>query len=106
MEKFDEALDRKMNKLEKTRWRNVLKKAARANRFLKKGYVIFDHYGHRFTGFKFDQGKLYEGSEKCRVIWMSEDGSWGLALHIPIKEYNALTFDKWQVVDPKSIKKL
>jgi hypothetical protein len=86
-----------MNKLQKSRWRNILRKAAKANRLHKKGYMVFDHYS---------DGKLYQGSENARVIWADKEQRWGNVLDITIEEYNAKFFDKWQIVHPKHIKKL
>jgi len=95
-----------MNKLEKARWRNILQKAAKANRLFKKGYIVFDHHGTRFNGFKFGNGMLYEGSENCRSVWISKDKPWSEHLHTPIKEFNAKRFDKWTAVHPKHIEKI
>ena len=95
-----------MNKLQKSRWRNILRKAAKANRLHKKGYMVFDHYGFRFSGFKYSDDKLYQGSENARVIWADKEQRWGNVLDITIEEYNAKFFDKWQIVHPKHIKKL
>lgn len=94
-----------MNKLKKVRWRNILRKAAKANRLLKKGYIVFDHYGHIFKGFKFDEGMLYEGDSRCKVVWVSKNG-WSGALDVSIKKFNADNFDKWKAIHPKHIKKL
>jgi hypothetical protein len=96
----------KMNRLEKARWRNILRKAAKANRLLKKGYLVFDHYGNRFDGFKFSNGELYQGSKTCKMMWASKDGRWGSALDTSIKKYNADRFNKWTAVHPKHIKKI
>jgi hypothetical protein len=95
-----------MNKLEKARWRNILQKAAKANRLFKKGYIVFDHHGTRFNGFKFGNGMLYEGSENCRSVWISKDKLWSEYFHTPIKEFNAKRFDKWTAVHPKHIEKI
>ncbi len=95
-----------MNKLEKARWRNILRKAAKANRLFKKGYLVFDHHGTRFNGFKFENGMLYEGSENYRSVWISKDKLWSEYFHTPIKEFNAKCFDKWAAVHPKHIKKI
>lgn len=95
-----------MNRLEKARWRNILRKAAKANRLFKKGYLVFDHYGNRFEGFKFTDNKLYQGNDRCKIVWASKDRSWGSVLDTPIEKYNADRFDKWQAVHPKHIKKI
>lgn len=95
-----------MNKLKKARWRNLLQKAAKINRLIKKGYMVFDHYGHISNGFKFDDGKLYEGNDYCRVIWVGKKDGWDNALNIPISKYNADRFDKWKAVHPKHFTKI
>lgn len=105
-QKVQERIGFRMNRLEEARWRNILRKAAKANRLLKKGYIIFDHYGDRFCGFKFAHGELYQGSETCKVIWASKDGRWGSVFDTPIKNYNADRFDKWTAVHPKNIEKI
>ncbi len=99
----------KMNKLEKARYRNILKKAAKVNRLLKKGYLVFDHYGTKTGKFKYckKQKYLYQGNEQGRVVYVGRKESlWISALGIPIKEYNAKRFDKWTAVHPKDIKKI
>ena len=96
-----------MNKLEKARYRNILKKAAKINRLIKKGYIVFDHYDYRSYGFKFNNGILYQGSDQCKIVWVGKVGSgWYSALYIPIEKYNADRFDKWTAVHPKDIKKI
>ena len=100
-----------MNKLEKARWRNILRKAAKANRLFKKGYLVFDHYGNKTEKFKYckKQKYLYQGNEKGRMVYVGRKESlWISALDIPItiKEYNAKRFDKWTAVHPKYIKKI
>jgi hypothetical protein len=96
-----------MNKLRKARYLNILKKAAKINRLIKKGYLVFDHYDDRSDGFKFNNGILYQGDNQCKIVWVGKDGSgWDSALDIPIKKYNADHFDKWTAVHPKDIKKI
>ena len=53
-----------MNKLRKARYLNILKKAAKINRLIKKGYLVFDHYDYRSDGFKFNNGILYQGDDQ------------------------------------------
>ena len=98
-----------MNKLRKARWQNLLKKAARVNRLIKKNYIVFDHFGHRVDKFKFCKKKklLYRGDKYCKVVYVGQEGSgWTSALDIPLKKYNAESFDKWAAVNPKDIKKI
>ena len=66
-----------MNKLEKARWRNILRKAAKANRLLKKGYLVFDHFNCRVEEFKYCKKSniLYQGSDNCRVVWIGKKGT-------------------------------
>jgi hypothetical protein len=98
-----------MNRLEKARYRNILKKAAKVNRLLKKGYLVFDHYGNKAIKFKYckKQKYLYQEDGHCRFICVGRKESlWASALDIPIIEYNADFFDKWTAVHPKNIKKI
>ena len=98
-----------MNRLEKARWRNILRKAAKANRLFKKGYLVFDHFNDRFEGFKYCKKSniLYQGGDNCRVVWIGKKGTgWESAFDTPIKEYNAKRIDKWTAVHPKHIKKI
>ena len=98
-----------MNRIEKARWRNILRKAAKANRLFKKGYLVFDHFNCRFEGFKYCKKSniLYQGGDNCRVVWIGKKGTgWESAFDTPIKEYNAKRFDKWTAVHPKHIKKI
>lgn len=97
-----------MNKLRKARWRNILRKAAKVNSLLKKGYIVFDENGHRAEKFQFDNAekKLYVGSHNCRVIIVGLNDGWDSALDIPIKEYNADSFDKYTAIHPKHLVKI
>lgn len=98
-----------MNRIEKARRRNIMRKAAKANRLLKKGYLIYDHFGNKFGGFKYCKQSeyLYEGYGNCRTVWLGKKGQgWDSSLDIPIKQYNADRFDKWTAVHPKHIKKI
>lgn len=97
-----------MNKLQKARWRNIIKKAAHVNRLIKKGYIVFDHFNHKVGLFKFDNTRklLYQGDTHHRLVWVSSLENWGTALKIPIKVYNAERFDKWRAVHPKDFIKI
>ena len=98
-----------MNRLEKARWRNILRKAAKANRLIKKGYLVFDHFKHRFEGFKYckKNNYLYQGNDSCRMVWIGKKGTlWESAFDVSIKKFNADRFDKWTAVHPKHIKKI
>ncbi len=99
----------KMNNLEKARWRNILRKAAKVNRLLKKGYLVFDHYGKKTEKFQYCKKEkyIYQGDPNGRLVYVGKkETMWSHALSIPIKEYNADCFDKWTAVNPKDIKKI
>jgi hypothetical protein len=98
-----------MNRSEKSRWRNILKKAAKVNFLLKKGYVVFDHFDTKVKEFKFckKENYLYQGNNQCKIVWAGKKGiMWNHALDFSIKKYNATYFDKWKAVHPKNIKKI
>ena len=99
-----------MNKLQKARWNNILKKAGKVNRLIKKGYIVFNHFNQVVNNkFKFCKKEkyLYQSGENCRVVYVGQEGSgWTSTLCTPIKEYNAKSFDKWTAVHPKNIKKI
>ena len=72
-----------MNRLLKSRYKAYLKKAAKVNRLLKKGYMIFDDYGHRVNEpFKLDKAdkKIYRENKyvdcTSRMIYYAPIGNW------------------------------
>lgn len=99
-----------MNRLLKSRYKAYLKKAARVNYLLRKGYMIFDSYGHRVDEpFKLDKEdrKIYRGYEsgnfRSRTIYFAAQGIW--QHDITVKEINE-NFSKWKVVKPCYIESL
>lgn len=99
-----------MNRLLKSRYKAYLKKAARVNYLLKKGYMIFDSYGHRVNEpFKLDRKdkKLYRehkcGDFKSATVYFAAQGIWHH--DITVKEINE-NFSKWKVVKPCNIESL
>ena len=99
-----------MNKLLKSRYKAYLKKAAKVNYLLRKGYMIFDDYGHRVNEpFKLDKAdkKIYRENKyvdcTSRMIYYAPIGTW----------YNDTTvkginekFSKWKAVKPCNIESL
>jgi hypothetical protein len=99
-----------MNKLLKSRYKAYLKKAAKVNRLLKKGYIIFDDYGNIVDQpFKLDKEdkKIYR-EDGCvdklimRVYYAAE-GIWHNDM--TVKEINE-KFSNWKAVKPCNIESL
>jgi hypothetical protein len=99
-----------MNRLLKSRYKAYLKKAAKVNYLLKKGYMIFDSYGDRVNEpFKLDREdkKLYRehkcGDFKSATVYFAVKGDW--RNDITVKEINE-KFSKWKAVNPCNIESL
>ena len=99
-----------MNRLLKSRYKAYLKKAAKVNRLLKKGYIVFDDYGNVVDQpFKLDKEdrKIYR-ENKCvdftsRMIYYAPIGNW--YNDTTVKEINE-KFSKWKAVKPCNIESL
>jgi hypothetical protein len=94
----------------KARFRNALKKAARVNFLLKKGYLILAPDGTTMLPFKFDSPsrKIYQeektGSNNIRYLMFQDNRNMDHGLYTPISEFNK-KFDRLRVIHPKHIKK-
>lgn len=94
----------------KRRWINALKIAAKINRYLKKGYLVFDNDGEIFNGkFVINENQL-ETVEKStygsyHAGYFHNDKKWDNGIYTTIKDYNKI-FENFKVVHPKDMKKL
>jgi len=105
-----------MNKLHKARWMNILRKAAKVNRLLKNGYIVFDQRGERSSEFKFCKKEkyLYQGGDDLgngalSAIWIyaGQDTKYHISeLTVSIKQHNAENFDKYTAMHPKNFTKI
>ena len=99
-----------MNRLLKSRYKAYLKKAAKVNYLLRKGYMIFDDYGNVVDQpFKLDKEdrKIYR-ENKCvdftsAMVYYAAQGDW--YRDITVKEINE-KFSKWKAVNPCNIESL
>lgn len=94
----------------KARWKNALKWAAKVNRLLKKGFIVFDKDGNRCNelfSLKDKQIVQVSGSPGHTFSWMwfENNLNYDHGLYTPIKEYNK-RFEGMTAVHPKDIIKV
>ena len=85
------------------RYVNALKKAARINRFLKKGYHVFHDGVPTGLGFVLkDNQLLWRSSDTCSYIYYQNDKEWDHGYYTPIKEWNKNFNESFEVYEPKA----
>ena len=95
----------------KARWKNALKKFARINLLLKKGYLIFDEGGNKVIPFQYNKESksIYQETVYTNNIfrqrWFQNDKHYDHGLYKTINEFNS-RFDGWTYINPQNINKL
>lgn len=93
-----------MKKIYKSRYVNALKKAAKINRFIKKGYHVF-HDGSAVEGGKFilrgDQ-LLFKSSNTFYVIYYQNSPDYDHGYWTPIKVWNKEFTETFEVYQPSA----
>ena len=94
----------------KRRWINALKIAAKINRYLKKGYLVFDNDGEIFNEKFVLNGNILETVEVTQSgifhsSYFHNDTRWDNGIYTTIKDYNKM-FENFKIVHPKDMKKL
>lgn len=87
----------------KARYLNALKKAAKINRFLKKGYRVFhrgDPQEHGF--FMRDNQVLLKYSENSCMIYFQNDKEWDHGLYTKIADFNEKFNEDFEVFLPSA----
>jgi hypothetical protein len=86
---------------------NALKKAAKINRYLKKGYHVF------YLGDRIDRGFVLEGNQiilkltdNFSVIFYEDDPDWDHGYWTSIKKYNVAFSEDFEVYKPSARIKL
>ena len=85
------------------RYRNALKKAARINRYIKKGYHVF------FDGSPVNQGFVMLGDEICLQVtdnsyelFYQNSSDWDHGYYTPIAQYNDNFAQRFSVYEPSA----
>jgi len=95
----------------RARWKNALRKAAKVNRMLKKGFLILEKNGEKVIPFQFDSASrtLYQETKTpghtFRYMMFQDDKHYDHGLYTPIKQFNK-RFEGWLAVNPKNLRKL
>jgi hypothetical protein len=88
----------------KSRYVNALKKAAKINRFLKKGYHVF-HGGSPVTGGKFilrDDELLFKSSDTYYTLYYQHSPDWDHGYWTSIKKWNKRFQESFEVYQPSA----
>jgi hypothetical protein len=88
----------------KSRYVNALKKAAKINRFLKKGYHVF-HGGSPVTGGKFilrEDELLFKSSDTFYTIYYQHSPDWDHGYWTTIKKWNKEFTESFEVYQPSA----
>jgi hypothetical protein len=92
-----------MNRYE-ARYKNALKKAAKINRFLKKGYHVF-HGGSPVTGGKFilrGDELLFKSSDTFYTVYYQHSPDWDHGYWTTIKKWNKEFTESFEVYQPSA----
>jgi hypothetical protein len=92
-----------MNRYE-ARYKNALKKAAKINRFLKKGYHVF-HGGSPVVGGKFilrDDELLFKSSDTFYTVYYQHSPDWHHGYWTSIKKWNKEFQESFEVYQPSA----
>lgn len=94
-----------MPSIYKARWRNALKKAAKINRLIRKGYHVFA------GGIPIDPGcrwklngkeLLFHIGTHTSILYYRDDAEWDHGRYQTIKEYNRDLNDQIAIYKPSS----
>lgn len=92
-----------MNRYE-ARYKNALKKAAKINRFIKKGYHVF-HDGSPVKGGKFilsDDELLFKSSNTFYTLYYQHSPDWDHGYWTSIKQWNKDFNEAFEVYAPSA----
>lgn len=90
------------------RYSNAIKKAAKLNRYLKKGYHVI-HDGRPVTGGKFilrGDELLFKSSDTFYVLYYQNSPDWDHGYWTTIKEWNKEFNESFEVYQPSAKVKL
>lgn len=87
----------------KARYRNALKKAAKINRYIKKGYHVFHGGEPNRLGFVLKDNQLVlRISDNCSIIYYENDRDWDHGYWTPIKVWNKEFNEAFEVYKPEA----
>ena len=92
------------NNIYKSRYVNALKKAAKINRFLKKGYHVF-HGGSPVVGGKFitkGDELLFKSSDTYYTLYYQNSHDWDHGYWTSLKKWNKEFNDSFEVYQPSA----
>lgn len=87
----------------KARYLNALKKAAKINRYLKKGYhVFYDGSPQKYGFFMRDGWLLLKHNECSSTIYFYNDKEWDHGLYTKISDFNKDFNETFQIYQPSA----
>ena len=90
-------------RIHKRRYLNALKKAARINRYLKKGYHVFYQGTRIYQGFELAHNEiLLRLTDNCSVLFYENDSEYDHGYWTGIKKYNLEFASNFEVFVPHS----
>ena len=85
------------------RYRNALRKAAKINQYLKKGFHVFYHDEPIKNGFVMRDGELcLKLSNQSYVMFYENTPDWDHGYWTTIKQFNKEFLECFEVYDPKA----
>ena len=85
------------------RYKNALKKAAKVNRLLKKGYHVFHRGEPTKQGFILkDNQLLLKHNDFACTIYYENDKEWDHGYWTPIKQWNESFAKDFEAYDPRA----
>ena len=90
-------------RIHKRRYLNALKKAAKINRCLKKGYHVFYHGDRIKQGFTLEDNQLsLKLTDNFSVIFYENSPDWDHGYWTSIKKYNQAFSEDFEVYKPSA----
>jgi len=94
-------------RIHKRRYLNALKKAAKINRYLKKGYNVFYQDDRIHQGFVLEDNQIVlKLSDNFSVMFYENSPDWDHGYWTSIKKYNEAFLKDFEVYEPSARVKL
>lgn len=94
-------------RIHKRRYLNALKKAAKINRYLKKGYHVFYQDDRIHQGFVLEDNQIVlKLSDNFSVRFYENSPDWDHGYWTSIKKYNEAFLEDFEVYEPSARVKL
>jgi hypothetical protein len=100
-------MDREDMNIYKARYRNALKKAAKVNRLMKKGYILVadgtpNHYGFELRDNGETKAIVLRHSENCTELYYEHTSEYDHGYYTTIKDWNILFNRGLEMYHPSS----